>query len=220
MPTIYDKHDIIKFSNELECKCGRLKNKIHCPNCGRARVRAYANRTSPVAMPNGDIMNKCQAYHCENCGIKFNDVDWWFNCHAPLRIDWQATKEAYKRRERERLRQEWNIRVEQGQRFTFNDHTQCRAQTGVELDEIISSVYMQKHAEERQAPPIIDGTQDLVDLTWRVEQTKKQIANNEEHLKTDPEDKDVVLAINYLKNKLRLLEFQILLKERQKNKGA
>lgn len=199
---IYDREEVIKLSNE-NCRCGRVKNKPHCPNCGWSKLYAKAHRTVQI-LPSEDILHKCVNYRCEHCGERFNDIDWYFNCHAPIKIDWNATRAEYRRREKEKFINEWTIRVRQGETFKFNDYTQCRAQTGMSLDYIIMSVNAET-AAEKQTPEI----SNIETLTRSLEKTRKQIATNEENLQADPNDKDIILALDFLRKKLKNIEDEI-----------
>lgn len=138
-PKMYNKAEIIKLGSDIPCPCGRWKDKPHCPQCGRAKLYARAEK-HPALTPSGDVIIDCTTYRCENCATKFNDIDWYFKCHAPIKIDWAATKARFKQQQQEKAIADWIIRIKQNEKFGFNDHTQCRAQTGVDLNSIINNV--------------------------------------------------------------------------------
>lgn len=131
IPQILDRDSIIIMSESIECECGRTKEKAHCPKCGRTKLYAMSDR-EPAQMASGDVVKSCIRYRCIGCGHKFNDVEWYFNCTAPKKIDWAATKAQQKEAEIKEATRIWMLRIEAGERFDYNDRTKCKAQTGMD----------------------------------------------------------------------------------------
>lgn len=137
MPQILERDDVIILSS-LEtnvCKCGRLRDKVHCPSCGKSKTYGMAD-TMIAATPNGDIVKGCKVYRCQACGQKFNDIDWYFNCRAPVKIDWEATRARQKQEEQKAKQERWMIRIESGEKFSFNDRMKCKAEIGADPDDL------------------------------------------------------------------------------------
>lgn len=135
IPVIRERKDVIIMNETLECACGRLKNRAHCPACGSVRLYGMAE-TKMALLPNNDVVKDCKTYRCVACAEKFNDVDWYFNCHASKKIDWVATKAKAREYQAKELLNNWWIRCEHGERFSYNDRTKCKAETGMFPEEI------------------------------------------------------------------------------------
>jgi len=66
------------------CQCGRSKDKIHCPYCGRAKLYGYKNTIEKRHPITGLLAKDIREYRCQSCGRQFDDLQWQFDCHAPL----------------------------------------------------------------------------------------------------------------------------------------
>ena len=61
--------------------CGRLRTRVHCPDCGSCYIQGYVRR-EVVNRGNG-VQVRLKSYHCRHCGELFNEDDWQLRCHAP-----------------------------------------------------------------------------------------------------------------------------------------
>ena len=66
------------------CICGRISTKIHCPVCGSYKIRALVKTKSKRV----DRLTGCtleyNTYRCTRCGRSFDDIDWQYECKAPV----------------------------------------------------------------------------------------------------------------------------------------
>lgn len=177
-PKILDRKDIIILSANIECHCGRLKDKTHCPNCGRLRLYGMSE-TVMAATPDGDIVKDCKVYRCVGCGEKFNDVDWYFKCHAPIKIDWSATKAKAAKELRDRKLKEWTDRIRLGHHFDYNDRQKCKAETGMNLPEIQELM----KAAMRYKPRVLTNRE-------KIAACENTIDNLSAYLNDHPDDKE------------------------------
>jgi hypothetical protein len=144
VPVIKYRDDIIVLSEVLECHCGRRKERVHCPACGRTKLYGSAH-TSPIKLPNSqDVMQGCRTYRCERCGAKFNDIDWYFNCRAPKKIDFAETRKLQLEIAKKEAQEKWMRRIQFGERFEHNDRVKCKAEAGFDPEEIRA---LMQHAE-------------------------------------------------------------------------
>lgn len=189
VPKILERKDVILLSADIECPCGRLKDRPHCPACGRTKLYGKAD-TEPARSPNGDVINNCKTYRCLGCAEQFNDVDWYFNCHAPIKIDWIATRAAQKAK----LKEEWLRRVLSPEQFDWNTRQKCRAEVGfdpLEQRDLLQRASLQQVQFSKVSPK---------------DRLLRQIAEREQELKEDPTNQDAIDALKYLKDKLLKLE--------------
>lgn len=154
IPNIVTQHETIILTKERECTCGRTKEKIHCPSCGKVRTYGFSD-TEPVRLPNGDVLKDCRFYRCQACGLKFSDVDWYFNCTAPIRIDWAATKARIEADTKKAAQEKWMLRIEIGEKFDHNDRVKCKAEAGFDPEEmrfLINRTKQYKKPENKEPP--------------------------------------------------------------------
>jgi hypothetical protein len=193
IPNIRDRKDVIILSADIECLCGRLKDRAHCPVCGK--IKLYGRAVTEMAMmPNGDVVKDCKTYRCSGCAEVFNDVAWYFNCHAPKKIDMIATKKL----QAEHIKNYWMERIATGEKFDYNTRTKCIAQSGLDpwaMQELMMNINLIKAKEPTQ-----------ISNATKIERCKQQIATQEENLRLDPTNEDIPGNIEILRQKLRNLE--------------
>jgi hypothetical protein len=207
VPKILNRQDVIVESANIICKCGRPKSRPHCPKCGSVQTRAKAS-TSPVKLDNGDVILGCNSFRCIICNTKFNDVDWYFNCHVAPKPDIAATKAKQESDRQGKLFEAWMIRVKSGERFTYNDNTQCKSETGRTIEHIRDMLRQNQEIARLKAKEVqfLSQAQQLDKL---IAQKKNQIALHENRLPqlTDPEEiNEEKLAIEFLTERLREFE--------------
>lgn len=198
VPQIVHRKDIIQLGADISCKCGRTKERAHCPSCGRIKLYAMADNVIAIA-PDNIAVRECKTYRCLGCGEKFNDVDWYFNCHAPIKIDWAATKKAQKEQRQKEATEKWLLRIEMGERFSYNDRTQCKAETGFDpevLRELNRALEIRKKQltpeqkdkieqtadklrQQRAGLPVIDSNKKLTPLQQHIENCNHCMTNDE-----------------------------------------
>jgi hypothetical protein len=149
---------IIILSEEL-CQCERPKTKPHCPNCGRVKLYAYSDTTIAIQPKTGDFLINCKTFRCLGCGEKFNDAEWYFSCHAPKQIDWEATK----KQRREAIKQDWYRRVATGEHFDFNTRQKCRAEAGFDPQDLKASITLAKMQAKSERKIDFESTKALKD---------------------------------------------------------
>lgn len=66
--------------NELMCRCGRPRRKVHCPNCGSAGCYALKSKARIVDVEG--IPTTIMSYQCRGCGRPFDDL-LRSECYAP-----------------------------------------------------------------------------------------------------------------------------------------
>lgn len=140
-PKFYERKDVIKLSADIECKCGRLKDRPHCPECGRTKLTGFADTIIAVIPNTLDTIKDARVYRCA-CGNKYNDADWYFNCHAPLKIDWEATKARIRNKNIAELTNKWLARIQRHEHFSHNDRVKCKAETGQWPEDFKSMLHM------------------------------------------------------------------------------
>lgn len=196
MPKIVERKDIIILSAELKCKsCTRSKERAHCPECGKIRLYGMTE-TVPAATPDGEIIvSNCKVYRCTGCAEKFNDVDWYFNCHATPKVDWKATKEEMRKRKQE----EWMLRIEQGENFSYNMRVKCMAETGFDP---ITIRRLKTDLKRRPATASLS-------LQQQIDKLRKQIQDDMKEIGQDPESDQIYIDnVKMLTEKLHKLEEQ------------
>lgn len=141
MPKAYERKDIIKLSSDIVCDCGRLKDRPHCPECGRTKLTGFADTIIAMIPGTQDIIKDARIYRC-SCGNKYNDIDWYFSCHAPKKIDWAATKKKHKNQQLQESIATWMDRIRAasriGIRLDHNDRVKCKAETGISVEDFIT----------------------------------------------------------------------------------
>jgi len=125
--------DKIVLSYDLVCKCERTKHKIHCPSCGREKIRGKVG-TVPATIPNTanpiEVISDCKQYVCHNCAEQFNDVDWYYNCRALAK---KAPKEVIsdeKDKERREGLDNWYWKLANGYVPDWNDKVSFKHKFG------------------------------------------------------------------------------------------
>lgn len=189
IPKIYERKDIIRLSAELICRCDRTKEKAHCPCCGKVKLYGMSE-TTPAAMPDGNIISNCKVYRCIGCGEKFNDVDWYFNCHAPIKIDWAATKA----KQKQEILKGWQKRIQAGERFDWNDRQKCKSECGFDPEQV--RIAMKDMERIRKSKP----------QTSRIDEIKDEIQSVTLYMKDHPEDTEAIKDIEQLNEELHKLE--------------
>lgn len=78
MPTAY-----VPESPELECRCGRLNTRPHCPTCGSYDLYARSRKQDDIVtdQESGERLS-LQTFRCKRCGRMFNEQDWRLRCFA------------------------------------------------------------------------------------------------------------------------------------------
>jgi len=209
VPKIYDRDEIIILSDDIQCNCGRAKNRPHCPACGSVQKYAQSERM-PAKLESGDVIKNVRIYRCIACGQKYNDIDWYFNCQLSPKVDVAATKKLYEAQARKERLAEWDIRIRAGEKFNYNDKTSFKSQCGGSLDDYIDLI-RKTDALMKQRLQLEQYQSKEERLDKLIAQKLSQIALKKEHLAeaTDNESiEEYKFAIEQLER--QLVEFQKL----------
>ena len=68
-----------EYMNEQACRCGRPRDRKHCPSCGSMQCYALSSRKTIRA--DGQ---EYTTYRCRNCGTYFDEKQWREECNAPV----------------------------------------------------------------------------------------------------------------------------------------
>ena len=166
--------DLVILSAELECVCGRTKERAHCPKCGRVKLYASSETVMKVASFTGDVVKDCVLYRCMGCGHKFSDLDWYFHCRAPKKIDFGAMKQ----KKQDQLKEYWLDRIRTERTFDYNTRAKCRAEAGFD------PVDMQKLFQE--AKKLINRPHKELTVEEQISFCKEEIDNVEYWIKMHP----------------------------------
>jgi DNA-directed RNA polymerase subunit RPC12/RpoP len=112
------------------CQCGRSKDKIHCPYCGRAKLYGYKNTIEKRHPVKGILTKDIREYRCQSCGRQFDDLQWQFDCHAPL------AAVVVRKENKEMTAKQWRDLAMSGKKFDGNMKRQFKkAMAGYEYDD-------------------------------------------------------------------------------------
>src|SRR5512144_2022808 len=78
MPISYDPTSI----GMTPCSCGRLKAKIHCPECGGYVIYKTQKTVTRIINVRTGETQEFPIIVCRRCGLRFDDWEWQNNCHA------------------------------------------------------------------------------------------------------------------------------------------
>jgi len=195
-PQFVERKDIIKLGADINCDCGRVKDRAHCPCCGKVKLYGKTG-TIMVLIPNTLITVKdCKRYRCMGCAEEFNDVDWYFNCHAPKKIDWAATKQLARNRDLK----EWIDYIKSHGRLGYNDRQQFERETGKDAREIEDLLIA---AMKRKPKTTMTTDEAIITLKDQLESTKLYMA---EKAKTPEDIEDCLQDIKKLEEQIVQLE--------------
>lgn len=189
-PIYSDRKDKIVLSIDIICgRCGRTKERAHCPCCGKIKLRGLAPTVFAQIPETNEIVKDCKTYRCDGCSEKFNDVDWYFSCHAPVKVDWKATKEL----QRKRSLKEWIDVIKSSGRLGHNERLQFKKETGRDAreveDQIIRAIRFQSKTKVPMTP-----RETIVELKDRIENIQAALADGAMKTSEDIED-----ALNQIK---------------------
>jgi len=115
MSTLDISNNDLSADNDITCQCGRSKDKVHCPICGRSKTYGYSNGITRAHPVTGEMDKNVRLFRCEVCGAKFDDFQWRYECHAPL-----LSSILVKERQKMSMEQ-WRNRATAGVKFSEND---------------------------------------------------------------------------------------------------
>jgi len=98
---------------EEACVCGRSKERTHCPLCGKANFYALKKRIERPHPMTG-IMTSCTVYRCRGCNGNFDELEWHYNCKAPVALH------VHQRIKTEMTMEQWRKRAMSGEKFDEN----------------------------------------------------------------------------------------------------
>lgn len=142
----------MSIDNDEKCQCGRFKDEIHCPYCGRASFYGKASIKVTRLHPMTAIMtNDILMFHCKRCNKDFDDLQWQFECKA------KPSKRSEVEAQRGISKNMLFERAKSGVRFDENERRHFAKICGMTYDEFMLLYRNQQQYLQKQASAVITG---------------------------------------------------------------
>ena len=137
--------------NDNLCNCGKSRDVIHCPHCGRVNfyaLKKHSQRPHPLT---GVFTEGIRNFRCRTCGSTFDNLQWQFECKAPV-----SQRVVLMKKMNEDKHSLMNL-ARTGVKFSENDKRHFKKVTGINYEDFMAMI---RHTAEKQK--VIANTQTAI----------------------------------------------------------